>query len=183
MTAILTPALALRHLRQLSTDVRAAVVLAATDLAVLAREGEGPTPADGTSPPGTVVAASDDQHVLAVLAGPQVLLPLLRHDLATLLADLRAEGASGEPAEAPVASGPESAEAPVAPGPEPADAPVTPGPEPADAPAASAPEPAAGPATPSPQAASSRVQVLERADSAVSAAIFAGLGIPATGNS
>jgi len=133
MTAILTPALALRHLRQLSTDVRAAAVLAAPDLGVLAREGAGaPGAGDPGAPAGTVLAASDDQHVLAVLAGPHALLPLLRHDLATLLADLRA-AAPDEGADA-------SREAPAA-----------------------------------------RVEVLERADSAVSAAIFAGLGIPATG--
>ncbi|MDO8187494.1 hypothetical protein Q5424_10600 [Conexibacter sp. JD483] len=117
MTAILTPPLALRHLRQLTTDVRAAVVLAAGDLAVLAREPAGRADA----PTGTVLAISGERHVLAVLAGPHALLPLLRHDLETLLADMGDEGAS------------------------------------------------------------SSVQVFERADSAVSAAIFAGLGFPAAG--
>lgn len=167
MTAILTPALALRHLRQLSTDVRAAVVLASADLAVLAREGEnasvasgavarenasvasGPVARDG-APAGTVLAASDDEHVLAVVAGPHALLPLLCHDLATLLADMR----EGEPAPAPAA---------------------------AEEPSAAAAAPADGRAAALAEGAPSGVQVLERADSAVSAAIFAGLGILATG--
>lgn len=154
MTAILTPALALRYLRQLSTDVRAAVVLATADLAVLAREraemsaGEparataaratarGATARGGAVRGGSaratargerVHAISDDQRVLAVVAGPHALLPLLHHDLATVLADMRA---------------------------------------------------GRGETTPS-----SGVQVLERADSAVSAAIFAGLGISPAGKS
>src|SRR5689334_17508722 len=96
MAAILTPPLALRHLRQLSTDVRAAVVVSAGDLAVLAREpagrGEGPAAPAAASPTGTILAVGDDEHLLAVVAGPQALLPLLEHDLVTLLADMRAGG-------------------------------------------------------------------------------------------
>lgn len=108
--------------------MRAAVVLAAGDLAVLAREpaerGEG-APTAAAPPADTILTIGDDEHLLAVVAGPHALLPLLEHDLATLLADMRAGGLA--------------------------------------------------------EGASSRVQVLERADSAVSAAIFAGLGIPAAG--
>lgn len=105
--------------------MRAAVVLAAGDLAVLAREGAGMGQSAAAPPAGTILTVGDDEHLLAVVAGPHALLPLLEHDLVTLLADMRA-GALAE-------------------------------------------------------GASSRVQVLERADSAVSAAIFAGLGIPAAG--
>ena len=100
--------------------MRAAIVLAAADHALLAREVEG-----AAAPGGAVLAIADDEHVLAVVVGPHALLPLLRHDLAMLLADMRAgEGGGG---------------------------------------------------------ASAGVQLLERADSAVSAAIFARLGIPAAG--
>lgn len=92
MTAPLTPALALALLRELSVDVRAAVVLDAGG-APLAGDGElaaragALLAADGAplATEGRLLAARlPDGRALAVLAGDFALLPLLRHDLATL---------------------------------------------------------------------------------------------------
>ena len=90
MTAPLTPALALAYLRELSLDVRGAVVLdAAGDplvgdrtLAAPARAllaaGEAHVVADGA----LHVARTADGGAIAVLAGDFALVPLLEHDLA-----------------------------------------------------------------------------------------------------
>lgn len=99
MTASLTPALALAHLRELSIDVRAAVVLG-PDGRVLAGDGQiadrarallstgsGPLVADGS----LRAARAPHGGGLAVLAGHFALLPLLEHDL-SWLAEALAEG-------------------------------------------------------------------------------------------
>jgi hypothetical protein len=100
----LTPALALAYLRELSTDVRAALALDAAGeplageeaLAAPARRllarAPGAAP-DGvrreTHADGILLAARGEHGVaLAVLAGRHALLPLLEHDLRTALADL-----------------------------------------------------------------------------------------------
>lgn len=126
MTAILTPALALRHLRELSTDLRAAVVLDASGrllagevaLHAPAREllgvlddtsgGEGReliVPLEeGGELCGTAIVVRADAAAIVVAAGPHALLDLLRHDLATALCDLAAGGPAG--AATAVADGP-----------------------------------------------------------------------------
>jgi hypothetical protein len=100
--ARLTPALALDYLRELSLGVRAAVVLDATG-APLAGDARLADPAArllASLPDGTVAREPADDGALllaargeggvaiAVLAGPQALVPLLEHDIRTLLADL-----------------------------------------------------------------------------------------------
>lgn len=111
MPAILTPALALRYLRQLSTDVRGAIVLGADGrplageealaapaarLAALlpagARELVVRSEAGGTA---LVVRAAAGAPALVLLAGPLALLGLLRHDAETVA---RALAGEGEPA-------------------------------------------------------------------------------------
>jgi len=90
MTAPLTPALALAYLRELSLDVRAAVVLdpagepLAGEEAIVARVRE----LLASSPPGAVAAAGDllvarvrDGGAIAVIAGDFAVRPLLEHDL------------------------------------------------------------------------------------------------------
>jgi hypothetical protein len=120
MSAILTPALALRYLQELSTDVRAAVVLDAHG-ALAAGEAAAVAPAralvaalDAAAGPsgrelivrlherGTVAAHAlaargDAGDALVVAAGPHALLDLLRHDIAQALRDL---GAGGGPHDA-----------------------------------------------------------------------------------
>ena len=92
MTASLTPALALALLRELSVDVRSAVVLdpagepvaGEAALAAAARralEGDG---ADGA----LHVARTPDGGAIALLAGDFALTPLLAHDLWTTAAEL-----------------------------------------------------------------------------------------------
>jgi hypothetical protein len=92
MTASLTPALALAYLRELSLDVRAAVVLDAAGeplagdaaLAPAARallgSGAGRRPAAGGT---LLLARTAGGGAIAVLAGPLSLLPVLEQDLAT----------------------------------------------------------------------------------------------------
>jgi len=117
MPAILTPALALRYLRQLSTDVRAAIVLDA-DGRPLAGDGAIARPAgalaallpagagelvvrvvDGGAPRGSalVVRAAAVAPTLVLAVGSRALLDLLRHD-ADAVAQALAGGAaaSGE---------------------------------------------------------------------------------------
>ncbi|MBB4662483.1 hypothetical protein [Conexibacter arvalis] len=123
MAAILTPALALRYLRQLSTDVRAAVVLdgegrplageaaiaapavrlaelmpaGATELVVrvgAGGEARGTALAARVPAPADAPAASPNALVLAV--GPLALLDLLRLDVDAALGAL-----AGAPAERP----------------------------------------------------------------------------------
>jgi hypothetical protein len=92
MTASLTPALALAYLRELSVDVRAAVVLDAAgaplagdaELATRARERLAPAGRRPAADPTLLVAQSRDGGAIAVLAGPSALLSLLGHDLAAV---------------------------------------------------------------------------------------------------
>ena len=108
--SVFSPALALDYVRELSTDVRAGIVLdaagerlagpetlveAARELlaaAGLAAELEAAT-ADGV-----VCAARSARHALIVVCGPYALPALVRRDLRTALGALTGEGA-GEPAE------------------------------------------------------------------------------------
>ncbi|HEY4278755.1 MAG TPA: hypothetical protein VGM91_11065 [Conexibacter sp.] len=103
MTGILTPALALRYLGQLSTDLRAAVVLDPVGALLAGEEALTPPAArfqellrpgarelvvplgEPAARSATVLAAraADDAPTLVLLVGPLALLPLLRHDLAT----------------------------------------------------------------------------------------------------
>jgi hypothetical protein len=103
MTAPLTPALALAYLRELSVDVRAAVVLdaagaplagdaelAARAHALLASAGERPA-SDGP----LLAARTPDGGAIAVLAGSSALLSLLRHDVAAAAEALVTASESG----------------------------------------------------------------------------------------
>jgi hypothetical protein len=92
MTASLTPALALAYLREISLDVREAVVLdaagepivGARTLAARARRllsgGDAPSVTDGA----LHAARTPDGGAIAVLAGDLALVPLLEHDLGTV---------------------------------------------------------------------------------------------------
>jgi predicted regulator of Ras-like GTPase activity (Roadblock/LC7/MglB family) len=107
----LTPELALQYLDQLSTDIRASVVLAAdgtraaaslqgTDgerLGALAAEllsraadadGEVVTQIEVATSDGAVYAARDEQHAIAVVAGRFALASLMFYDLREVLADM-----------------------------------------------------------------------------------------------
>jgi hypothetical protein len=94
MTAALTPTLALAYLRELSLDVRAAVVLDAAGepvagdatLAARARAALARTDVGADGP--LLAAEAPDGGAIAVLAGPRALLPLLRHDLAAIASAL-----------------------------------------------------------------------------------------------
>ncbi len=118
MTAALTPLIALAYLRELSTDVRAAVVLdgdgelLAGDPAIvpaaralLAAWGAAPAappapaaPAPAAASPttplavrtsaGVALATRAQRHAIVVAAGIHALVPLLLHDLQGLLTDL-----------------------------------------------------------------------------------------------
>jgi hypothetical protein len=122
MTAILTPALALRYLGELSTDVRAAVVLdsdgalvagdsrlAAPAAALLATVSPGArmatvglTDERGTRHGTALVArAAEAAPALVVLAGPRALLDLLCHDLATAADGISTTAAPASPPLAP----------------------------------------------------------------------------------
>jgi hypothetical protein len=99
MTAPLTPALALAYLRELSVDVRAALVLS-PDGRCLAGDGQLAGRArrllsSGLEPvlrDGPLLAArTAGGGGLALLAGDFALLPLLEHDLARLAATLTDE--------------------------------------------------------------------------------------------
>lgn len=115
MTAILTPALALRYLRQLSTDVRAAIVLGA-DGAALAGDAALAEPAgrllallpatacelvvrvsEGGSARGSVLlgrsGTGEGALALVLAVGPHALLDLLSHDAEAVLAALVGEAA------------------------------------------------------------------------------------------
>jgi len=107
MAAILTPALALRYLRQLSTDLRAAVVLdddgaalagddhlaaAAAPLVELLPDGVGELVVrvgDGAGARGWALVARAHGATAVLAVGPIAPLELLRHDLAEALAALR----------------------------------------------------------------------------------------------
>ncbi len=98
MTAALTPDLALTYLGELSTDIRAAVVLdnagnRVAGEAVLAEEARallsgGDPLAESSSPRGRVFAARGQAHSVAVLTGRFALAALVRHDLGRVLEDL-----------------------------------------------------------------------------------------------
>ncbi len=95
----LTPELALEYLAELSTDIRAAVVLGAGGehlagpgaLAAPARQllaaAEGAL-VEVDTPRGTVVAAADNVHALAVVVGRHALPALVRYDVRRVLGDL-----------------------------------------------------------------------------------------------
>src|SRR5438034_5683849 len=98
MTAALTPDLALDYLRELSADIRAAVLLDATGerlagpehlaapaRALLDAAPPGPAELQARTPKGAVFAARDDRHQLVVATGPFALPRLTRHDLRTAL--------------------------------------------------------------------------------------------------
>jgi len=97
MTAPLTPALALAYLRELSVDVRAAVVLdpdgrptagdpqIAASVRELVAAGGKPRAEGG----GTLLAVrAPDGGVIGVLAGDLSSIPLLEHDLVAAAAAL-----------------------------------------------------------------------------------------------
>src|SRR5688500_2935101 len=99
MTPVLTPDRALEYLRQLSTDVRAGVVLGAEGvllagaeaLAAPARELRAAPPdreVEVTTADGVVFAARSSTHAVVVACGTFALSGLQRHDLRTVLADL-----------------------------------------------------------------------------------------------
>jgi hypothetical protein len=98
MTAALTPALALAYLRELSADIRAAIVLDAAGnplagpdpLATPARAllAAGPLVSARTKD-GAAFGAQDDRHAVVVVTGPFALPRVVHHDLARVLAALR----------------------------------------------------------------------------------------------
>jgi hypothetical protein len=104
----MTPALALAYLHELSTDVRAGVVLAADGgllagspaladhaRALLAAAPEA-AEVEARTPGGTVLATRSDRHAVVVVYGPHVLPALARYDLRLVLGDL--DGAAVGPA-------------------------------------------------------------------------------------
>jgi hypothetical protein len=115
MTASLTPDLALAYVRELSADIRAAVLLDAHGqrlagpdaLAAAARELLGDTPGEleARTDAGVVFAARDRDHQLVAVTGPFALPGLTRHDLRTVLRALGGAeigaGPRGAPIEAP----------------------------------------------------------------------------------
>ena len=110
MTAALTPDIALAYLRELSADLRAAVLLDAAGahlagpepLAAPARDllRYAPAEIEARTPAGAVFAARDDRHLLVAVTGPFALPRLTRHDLHTVL---RALGGAETPETAPIA--------------------------------------------------------------------------------
>ncbi len=95
----LTPELALDYLDELSTDIRAAVVLGARGERLAGHEGlvaparrllavaDAPLVEVDTAR-GTVVAARDGEHALVVVVGRHALPALVRYDVRRVLADL-----------------------------------------------------------------------------------------------
>lgn len=114
MPAILTPALALRYLRQLSTDVRAAIVLGADGRPLAGDEAiAGPAASLATLLPGgarelvvrveaggelrgtaLVMRATVGAPTLVLAVGPLALLGLLRHDVEAVAQTLAGDGAT-----------------------------------------------------------------------------------------
>jgi hypothetical protein len=105
MTAALTPATALGYLRELSADIRAAVLLdgdggyaagderlAAPARAAFAGIPPGPAQWHGATGAGGAFAARDERHQLVAVTGPRALPGLTAHDLAGVL---RALGGGG----------------------------------------------------------------------------------------
>jgi hypothetical protein len=108
-SAALTPAQALAYVRELSTDVRAAVALgpagellagraelAAPAAAVLAAAGDA-AELEATAPGGCVCAVRSARHALVAACGPYALPALVRRDLRTALAALEARPAGVAP--------------------------------------------------------------------------------------
>ena len=103
MAAVLTPALALDYLRELSADIRAGVVLDAdgellagpAPLAAPARALLDAAPAAAelqvATAGGAVFAARDGRHAIVVTCGRFALPAILRHDLRVVLAELRGD--------------------------------------------------------------------------------------------
>jgi hypothetical protein len=96
MTAPLTPALALAYLRELSVDVRAAVVLDRAGAVLAGEEALAPrvrallaaTAASPTAAGDLLVARTSDGGAIAAIAGEFALLPVLEHDLRAAAAAL-----------------------------------------------------------------------------------------------
>jgi hypothetical protein len=99
----LTPTLALAYLRELSLDVRAAVVFDAAGQrlagdAELVERARAALPTSASAEPGPWVVNSAAETLvigraasgiaIAVAAGPYALLPLLIHDLGTVLRNI-----------------------------------------------------------------------------------------------
>jgi hypothetical protein len=95
MTPALTPPLALDYLRELSTDIRAGVVLDRDGAllagpparALLAAAGEAHE-VHVTAAGGTVFAARSDRHAIVLACGRFALPSLVRFDLKLVLGDL-----------------------------------------------------------------------------------------------
>jgi hypothetical protein len=98
MPIALTPATALRYLRELSADIRAAVLLdgdggyaagderlSAAARAALSAAPPGPAQLHGTTAAGGVFAARDERHQVVAVTGPRALPRLTAHDLRTVL--------------------------------------------------------------------------------------------------
>jgi hypothetical protein len=121
MTDALTPAVAVAYLRELSTDVRAVLVLdadlepvagdptlGAPGRALLARAGEGGEArgeggeARGEAAGSRLFAARDERHAVVVACGRLALDGLVRHDLQAVLARL---AGGGSPAAGPIEAG------------------------------------------------------------------------------
>jgi hypothetical protein len=95
----LTPERALAYLGELSTDIRAAVVLSAAGERLAGEEAlaapaktildavDAPL-AEVDSPRGSVVAARSEHHAMAVVVGRLALPALVRYDVRRVLADL-----------------------------------------------------------------------------------------------
>src|SRR5690348_17016370 len=101
MTDALPPTIALAYLRELSTDLRAGLVLdaeggrlagdealAGPARALLAAAPEGPVDLEVGTGTGMVFAARDDRHAVVVACGRHALPALVRHDLRTILGRL-----------------------------------------------------------------------------------------------
>jgi hypothetical protein len=107
MTERLPPALALRYLHELSTDVQAGVVvdaagallagdapLHAAARQLLASVAAGEEGAVAQAPRTTILALRDDLHGVAVACGRHVVPALAHHDLRTVLEALRTDAAA-----------------------------------------------------------------------------------------
>jgi hypothetical protein len=104
MPSALTPEVALEYLRELSADIRAAVLLdaggrrlaGAEALAEPARELLAAAPEDSSievvTDRGAVFAARSERHALCVATGRFALPALVLYDLRAVLSDLQAEG-------------------------------------------------------------------------------------------
>jgi hypothetical protein len=113
MTAALTPLLALDYLRQLSADIRAAIVLdgdgnrvaGPEPLAAAARAlvAHGPL-VHARAPGGAAFGARGERHALVVATGPLALGGLTLHDLRATLAALGDAPPTSAPSAAPSAA-------------------------------------------------------------------------------